>query len=69
MKKIQTMIFKKMSNSKRIRLLVYLLPLTPFIVCLALPAMILSGDLKQAGKCAACRLMAAISKDDNIRLC
>ena len=58
-----------MKKLKMAKLLVYLLPLTPFVVCLALPAMLLSGDFKQAGKCATCRLIAAISKDENIRLC
>ena len=42
----------------------------PFLACLALPAAILGGGgLKQAGKCAACRLISTLAKNENIRFC
>jgi len=58
-----------MKEKKIIKILLTLLSLVPFFVCMSLPVMLLSGDVRRIGRCLACRLMSAVSKDAGVRLC
>ena len=59
----------KIKFYKITKLFPLILAFSPLFLCLGLPLAWLYGDFQQAGKCTVCRLLAAVSKNENNRFC